>query len=792
MFIKVRTVPTAFMPHLASSRCHGQSALFLFVPILLLIVTLMWLPTGLHAEPANDRLVNLVNPFIGTGPVNASSLSGNNFPGATTPFGFVQLSPDTEDAPHGVCSGYDYNDKMIYGFSHTHLSGTGISDLFDVLVMPATGSLDIKSSNTFKAFRSSFKHNQESASPGYYQVNLLDYKVNAELTASEHVGFHRYTFPQGSQAHILIDLNHSFDKKRTWYPCKILEAQVSVVNSHTIEGHRTLTGWGNGYRRVYFRAEFSQPFIGNTMVNSGTNYNGIATVNGKSLQAVLDFNTETNAVILVKVGLSATSIENTRLNLSSEAPDWDFDKTRKAAADLWETELEKIVVEGTTEQKEIFYTGLYHAFIQPNNIADVNGDYPASDMTVHHSPGQKFYSTFSLWDTYRAANPLYTLVQPKRTAGIVNSMLQQYDVSGYLPIWQLWGLENYCMIGNHAIPVIVDAALKGIKGFDLERAYAAVKGSSLKSHPSSPFQAWEKYGYIPQDIQSQSVSITLEMAYDDWCVAQLAKKLGHMEDYDRFIRRSGFYRNLYDANSGFFRGKKRDGEWLEPFDPLKYSSNGDGPYTEGNAWQYLFYVPQDMPSLINLMGGKSNFNAKLDTFFTLDDTQGKKNANASGFIGQYAHGNEPSHHAAYLYNFSGQPWKTQMYVSRVLNELYNNSSAGYAGNEDCGQMSAWYVFSAMGFYPFNPVNGVYSLGSPLLQSAKIRLENGKYFTVLAQNAGKDNPYIQSVKLNGSAYTKTFITQNDIVEGGTLEFVMGSKPNLEWGVSETDTTASWGY
>ncbi|MEI9961020.1 MAG: glycoside hydrolase family 92 protein [Limisphaerales bacterium] len=467
----------------------------------------------------------------------------------------------------------------------------------------------------------------------------------------------------------------------------------------------------------------------------------------------------------------------------------------KYAADTsesWERELERITVEGTQEQKQIFYTGLYHAFIQPNNIADVNGDYPAPDMTVRHAIDKKQYSTLSLWDTYRTANPLYTLVQTKRAAGMVNSMLLQNDVYGYLPIWQLWGLENYCMIGNHAIPVVVDAALKGIKGFDVEKAYAAVKNSSLTDHLNSPFAVWEKYGYIPEDILSQSVSITLEMAYDDWCVAQLAKKLHKQSDYEHFLRRSAFYKNLYDAKTGFFRGKNKDGKWLEPFDPLKYSGNGNGPFTEGNAWQYLFYVPQDMSGLIDLMGGKDAFNAKLDTFFTLDNHPSDKNQNASGFIGQYAHGNEPSHHAAYLYNFSGQPWKTQKYVSQILNELYNNSSSGYAGNEDCGQMAAWYIFSSMGFYPFNPANGVYSIGSPVLKSAKMHLENGKVFTVLVENAGKDNCYIQSLKLNGKPYTRTYITQKDIVDGGTLEFVMGNQPNEKWGTGDGDATISWGY
>jgi len=466
---------------------------------------------------------------------------------------------------------------------------------------------------------------------------------------------------------------------------------------------------------------------------------------------------------------------------------------------LWETELQKITIEGTKEQKDIFYTGMYHAFIQPNNIADVNGDYPGTDMVVRNAPDKKHYTTFSLWDTYRAANPLYTLTQPARTANFINSMIRQSDTFGFLPMWQLWGLENYCMIGNHAIPVIVDAALKGIKGFDMEKAYDAIIKSATTDHTMFPASAWEKYGYIPEDINSQSVSITLEEAYDDWCVSQLARKLGKSDDYERFMKRSAFYKNVYDSKTKFFRGKKKDGNWLEPFNPLKYGANGGqygstdySPYTEGNAWQYLFYVPQDVNGLMELMGGKDKFAAKLDTFFTLKDMPSEKNMNASGFIGQYAHGNEPSHHVTYLYNFVGQPWKTQKLVAQVQNELYNNSFSGYAGNEDCGQMSSWYIFSAMGFYPVNPANGVYVIGSPTLSSAKINLENGKVFSVTVKNASKENIYIQSAKLNGKVYTRTYITQNDITNGGTLEFVMGKQPDKKWGIGVNDAPPAWGY
>ncbi|MCJ8209572.1 GH92 family glycosyl hydrolase [Mucilaginibacter sp. RS28] len=729
------------------------------------------------------KYVQYVNPFIGTGAVDTNSLSGSNFPGATVPFGFVQLSPDTQDSPDNPASGYDYNDKTIVGFSHTHLSGTGVADLFDVLVMPTTGELKFtpgKANQPGSGYRSAYSHQHETARPGYYQVLLQDYNINAELTSTSHVGLHRYTFPKTANAHVIFDLDHSLDKKRSYWSCKIIGAEMRIVNDHTIEGYRILTGWAR-LRKVYFHAEFSKPFTNTTLASGRHLFPGLPIINGTDIKGAFDFNTEDGKPVLLKVALSPVSVENARLNLSSELPGWNFDEVVNQSSAQWEKELEKIKVEGTTEQKQIFYTGLYHAFTQPNNVADVNGDYQATDFTISNAPDKTHYSTFSLWDTFRAAHPLYTLIQPERTAGFVNSMLRQYDTYGYLPIWQLWGDENYCMIGNHAIPVIVDAALKGIPGFDLEKAYEAVKQSSLRDHPGSPFSIWEQYHYIPEDLQSQSVSITVEMAFDDWCVAQLAKKLGKTADYEHFIKRSEYYRNVFNPQNGFFQAKKKDGNWLEPFSPLQYGGNGGNPYTEGNAWQYLWYVPQNVPGLIELMGGKEGFVNKLDQFFTLRDKSGEVNGNASGFIGQYAHGNEPSHHVAYLYDYAGQPWKTQMYVAKVLNDLYNNSSSGYSGNEDCGQMSSWYIFSAMGFYPVNPDSQEYALGSPILKHAEMLTPGGKTFTVDVTNPGKKNCYIKSVKLNGKTLSKPFITQSDIINGGKLEFVMDDKPNKRWGI-----------
>ncbi|WP_428331535.1 GH92 family glycosyl hydrolase [Mucilaginibacter sp.] len=762
---------------------------YLITPILFLTV----LSSMAQVRPSKGY-VQYVNPFIGTGAVDKNSLSGSNFPGATTPFALIQLSPDTRDAPDDPGSGYDYNDKTIVGFSHTHLSGTGVADLCDVLLMPTNGELKLnpgRDSVKGSGYRSAFSHKQETAWPGYYQVMLQDYGINAELTSTPHVGMHRYTFTKSDQSHIVIDLDHSLDKKRGYWQCKIIAAEIKVVNKNTIEGYRIITGWAS-LRKVYFHAEFSKPFVTEVLADGSKRYPDVSVLNGTALKAALNFNTADKEQVTVKVALSAVSLENARLNMQTELPGWDFEQTSRQSADQWEKELSKIKVEGTLEQKQIFYTGLYHAFTQPNNIADVNGDYQATNFTIQNAPDKTHYSTFSLWDTYRAAHPLYTLIQPERTAGFINSMLRQYDTYGYLPIWQLWGEENYCMIGNHAIPVITDAILKSIPGIDVEKAYAAVKGSSLTDHPGSPFKAWEKFQYIPENVESQSVSVTLETAYDDWCVAMLAKHLGKTDDYDHFIKRSAYYKNLYNAQTGFFQGKKSDGKWLAPFNPLEYGGNGGNPYTEANAWQYFWYVPQNVPGLIELTGGEKAFTDKLDQFFTLENKPGDVNGNASGFIGQYAHGNEPSHHITYLYDYAGQPWKTQFYVSKVLNELYNNSSSGYSGNEDCGQMASWYIFSSMGFYPVNPANGIYAIGSPVLKQAAITLANGKTFNVAVTNGSKVNCYIQAVKLNGKAYNKTYITQNDIMNGGTLEFTMGAKPNKTWGIKPAEKPPIWGY
>ena len=733
----------------------------------------------------NIDYTKFVNVFIGTGALDANSLSGSNFPGACMPFGLVQLSPDTREYPDDPCSGYDYKDSTILGFSHTHLNGTGCPDLYDFLFMPYGGDKKWQAGSDdgkTKGFRSKFRHSTEKAYPGYYSVVLDDYNIRAEMTATEHCGMHRYTFANEDPYHLIVDLEHTLIKDSPYRYSKIISAQVRVVDNKTIEGYRIVSGWAK-LRKVYFRAEFSRPFDTQMMKAGPNEFQNIPVANHSDLKIILNFNQNNTEPLLVKVGISSVSAEGAKGNLDAEMKDFNFDGISVQANKAWNKELSCIDISGTARQKSIFYTGLYHLFIQPNNIADVSGNYLATDNSIQNAPDKKHYSTFSLWDTYRAAHPLYTLVQEDRTAGFINSMVRQYKTYGYLPIWQLWGTENYCMIGNHAIPVIVDAFLKGIKGFDYEEAYQAVKASSTTSHKNSPFNILDKYGYFPEDLQTQSVSLTLEIAYDDWCVAQMAKKLGHEADYKFFLNRSGNYKNLFDKTTGFFRAKDSHGEWINKFNPLEYGGNGGFPFTEGNAWQYLWYAPQDVPSFIDLMGGDQKFVQKLDTFFTLDAKPGDVNGNASGFIGQYAHGNEPSHHVVYLYNFTSQPWKAQYYSAKIMRELYNDQQSGYSGNEDCGQMSAWYIFSAMGFYPVNPANNIYCFGSPQLEKATINLANGKQFKVITNNTGDDNIYIQKIILNGKPYQKNYITHKDIEAGGVLEFFMGKTPNKKMATYE---------
>ena len=713
------------------------------------------------------EITKYVNPFIGTGAIDGG-LSGNNYPGATSPFGMIQLSPDTSEAPNwGDASGYDYNRNTIFGFSHTRLSGTGASDLIDITLMPTSSGRT----------SSAFTHDEEKARPGYYQVMLKDENINAELTTTQRNGIHRYQYPAGKDAEIILDMDHSADKG-SWGR-RIINSQIRILNDHAVEGYRIITGWAK-LRKIYFYMEFSSPILTSTLRDGGRVHENTAVINGTNLHGYFRFGQLNGKPLTCKVALSSVSMENARQNMEQEAPHWDFDRYVAAADADWEKQLGKIEVKGTEVQKEIFYTALYHTMIQPNTMSDGNGEYMAADYTTRKvANNETHYTTFSLWDTFRASHPLYTLLEPERVTDFVKSMIRQYEYYGYLPIWQLWGQDNYCMIGNHSIPVITDAILKGIPGIDMEKAYEAVYNSSVTSHPNSPFEVWEKYGFMPENIQTQSVSITLEQAFDDWCVAQLAAKLNKDADYQRFHKRSEYYRNLFHPKTKFFQSKNDKGEWIEPFDPYQYGGNGGHPFTEGNAWQYFWYVPHNIQALMELTGGTKAFEQKLDTFFTSTYKSEQMNHNASGFVGQYAHGNEPSHHVAYLYNFAGQPWKTQKYVSHILNTLYNNTSSGYAGNDDCGQMSAWYVFSAMGFYPVNPADGRYIIGSPLLDECTLKLAGNKEFRIRTIRKSPEDIYIQSVTLNGKKHKDFFITHQDIMNGGTMVFKMGKKPS-GWG------------
>lgn len=720
------------------------------IPVLVFLSVALMAPAG--------KFTSYVNPFIGTGAVEGG-LSGNNYPGATVPFGMVQLSPDTHQAPDWFnASGYDYNDSVIHCFSHTRLSGTGASDLIDIALFPTTGN----------ATSSKFSHDDEAASPGFYRVRLADEGIDAELSATTHVGVHRYTYPQGKERNLILDLDHSANKG-SWNR-RVVQSQIRRTGPARIEGYRVITGWAK-LRKIYFVADFSEEITGLELTDGDTPRKGASVVNGCALKARIGFGAA-NRPVTVKVALSGVSATNAAMNMEAEAPHFDFGRYKSDADAHWDRELGRIEASGDPQKLTTFYTALYHTMIQPNTFSDVNGEYMTPVYTVGRVPdGETQYTTFSLWDTYRGAHPLYSLLMPQLNASFVNSMLRHYKDYGYLPVWHLWGQDNYCMIGNHAIPVIADAVLRDIPGIDHNLAYEAVRNSSLQPHLNSPFDVWEQYGYMPETLQTQSVSITLEMAYDDWCVAQMAHKLGHEADYERFSRRAQFFRNLHDSSTGFFRAKDENGNWTEPFDPLKFGANGGYPFTEGNAWQYYWYVPHDIPALIALTGGKKAFERKLDDFFSITDTSGVKNDNISGCIGQYAHGNEPSHHVAYLYNDAGAPAKAQALIARIMDEMYNNTSSGYAGNDDCGEMSAWYVFSALGFYPVNPASGEYSLGTPLFDSCTLHLPSGRTFTITASRKSADRHLVKSVQLNGKRLAGHTVTYADIMNGGHLHFNM---------------------
>ena len=699
---------------------------------------------------AQKNVVQYVDPFIGTGG------HGHTYPGATLPHGMVQLSPDTRLDGWDGCGGYHYSDNYIYGFSHTHLSGTGVSDYGDVLLMPMNG----QPSSDNKIYGSKFSHNNEKATAGFYSVKLDDDNISAELTATTRVGFHRYKFSGSSNNHIILDLKHRDE---------VIESSLKIINLHTIAGLRRSKAWADN-QYVYFVIEFSKPFSKAGFWNNDTLLNsGIMEIkNSKNIKAFFQFD---DAMVMAKVALSAVSIKGAQNNLSKELPGWDFDKTKTDAEKIWNDELGRIEVRSNDiKQLRTFYTALYHTAIVPNVNQDVDGQYRGRDNRIHTATGFTNYSVFSLWDTYRGAHPLYTIIDQKRTLDYINSFLIQYKQGGRLPVWELSSCETDCMIGYHSVPVIVDAYKKGIKQFDTKLALEAMKKSATWNHLGLP--ALIDHGLLEMDDEHESVSKTLEYAYDDWCIAQFAKALGNMSDYDNYIKRAQSYKNIFDVQTGFMRPRK-NGNWLSPFDPREVNNN----FTEANSWQYSFYTPQDINGYIEMIGGKKKMEEKLDKLFIENSkTTGRDQSDITGLIGQYAHGNEPSHHIAYLYNFTGAAHKTQAMVHRILNEMYHDTPDGLEGNEDCGQMSAWYVLSALGFYPVTPGTTDYIIGTPLFSDATIRLENGRTFNINANNLNNDKFYIQSAKLNDQLYTKSYLSHFDIVNGGSLNYVMGANPS----------------
>jgi len=716
---------------------------------------------------AQQPLTSFVDPFIGTGG------HGHTFPGATVPFGMVQLSPDNGREGWDWCSGYHYSDSLIAGFSHTHLSGTGIGDWLDISVMPLDTPLD----DTVSSIRVPFSHVNENATPGYYEVTL-DNGIKAELTATARVGFHRYSFPPTSTPVIRFDLGFHLNWDSP------TETYLSILNDTTIVGYRYSTGWAKA-QRVYFAATTSRPFS-KTILHDGYSASEMTDMvetyeAGKGAAAQLLFDGANGKTIELKVALSMTSYEKA-LHALRETSGRRFEEIRVAAQQLWEAELRKVQIETSSEQlKRVFYSALYHTALAPTLYSDADGEYQNAHGDTHTMKGGHRYTLFSLWDTFRALNPLFTLTQPEKYGDMLNSMLAFYDENGLLPVWDLSTAETNTMTGYHAIPVLADAILKNWPGLDVERAYEAMVRSAYQDIRGVP--DYIKYGYLPQDKAGGSVTITLEYAFDDWCIAQVARKLGKTADYATFMDRAKSYVRLFDAETGFMRAKNSDGKFVSPFDPFWSEHDFDkSQYIEGNAWQHSFFVPHDVAGLAKLHGGNDALSAKLDELFNAPSKMRGENISpdVSGFIGQYAHGNEPSHHIAYMYAYIGQPWKTQEKVRLIVDSMYHDQPGGYAGNEDAGQMSAWAVWSIAGLYPANPASGEYIFGSPLADEITFYLAGDRPFTIRALNNSTGNPYIQSITLNGRPYEKTYIKHEELVKGGELVFEMGPKPNKRFG------------
>ena len=747
--------------------------------------------SAMAASPAaNEAAYSAVDPFIGTGG------EGHTYPGATVPYGMVQLSPDTRIQSrkngYGWAAGYRYDDSTIVGFSHTHFSGTGHSDLGDLLLMPTTGALKLERGNPdqpLSGYTSRFSHASETAQPGYYAVTLDDYKVRAELTASARVGMHRYSFPAGKPAHVVLDLRTSMYD----YPGKILWSRVRVRPDGTVTGFRETRGWAPG-RQLYFAMRFSQPLSGHQLHDTEQDvaYKGFpppgekdptqrAQIEGRQLVAAFDVAPDAGKPLLVKVAISPVSEEGAIANLDAEAPGWDFDGMRAAAKQQWSEALGAVEAQGSADERTRFYTALYHTLLGPTLFMDSDGRYRGPDNAVHQAKGWTNYSTFSLWDTYRALRPLATLVQPpQRTNDFVNSLLASRRESPYgvLPVWSFHGLETWCMIGYHAVPVIADAYMKGIRGYDTEEALQAMVASANYG-PYDGIAQYRELGYVPIDEEGEAASKTLEYAYDDWTIAQVAKDMGKTEVANEFNKRAANWKHAFDPGTGFMRARKRDGSFREPFDP---SASGYGTdFTEGNAWQYSWYVPQDVAGLAAAHGGSDKLLQRLDDVFEakVDPSIFAHMEDITGLIGWYAHGNEPSHHVAYLYAHAGQPWRTQARLKQIMDTQYAARPDGLAGNDDLGQMSAWYVFTALGFYPVTPGSNQYIIGRPFLPQATLNLPDGKRFSIVATGLDAAHTYVGSVSLNGKPLDRAYVTHQEIVAGGELRFTMQAEPNKSW-------------
>ena len=735
-----------------------------FVPVLALALTLGSCVSNSSTKTANDYTQE-VNPFIGT------DFTGNTYPGAQAPFGMVQLSPDNGLPGWDRISGYFYPDSTIAGFSHTHLSGTGAGDLYDISFMPVTMPY-LESAEGGLGIYSKFSHADEKASAGYYQVKLKDYNIDVELTATPRCGVQRYTFPK-AESMVVLNLKKAMNWDFT------MDSQIEVVDSCNIRGYRFSEGWARG-QKVYFATRFSRPFKNVEIADDEIKLKGEKV--GTSKVARFMFDTEEGDQLTIVTALSGVSVEGAVKNLDAEAPHNDFDKYLAEVKADWNAQLDAIeIVGGSVDDRANFYTALYHTMIAPTIYSDVDGQYYGPDKKVHQADGWVNYSTFSLWDTFRAAHPLLTYTQPERVNDMVKSFIAFYEQNGRLPVWNFWGSETDMMIGYHAVPVIVDAYLKGIGDFDAEKALAAcVATANIDEYRG--IGSYKQKGYIPYNVadkynaENWSLSRTLEYAFDDYCIAEMAKKMGKTALADEFYKRSQNYRNVYNPATGFMQPIDDKGVFQPNFSPDEYTAH----ICESNAWHYFWSVQQDVKGLIALTGGQDKFAAKLDSMFTyIPAGNDELPIFSTGMIGQYAHGNEPSHHVIYLYNKVRQPWKAQKYAAQVMHELYFNAPAGLCGNEDCGQMSAWYVFSAMGIYPVNPVSGEYEIGTPLFPEMRVNLANGKTFTVLAPNVSRENIYIQSVKVNGQPYDKSYITHQQIMDGATIEFEMGSQPGEIW-------------